>query len=699
MEMNKEFGRYLLVKYLGSGATSDVYLAHDTKLERDVALKILKSALVSDQVSFGRFMIEAQAASKLFHDNIATVLDMGEVDGRNYIAMRYIDGSSLDQHLKQHGPLPWETVRRLAQQIGSAITYAHSQGYIHRDIKPNNIMVDNTGNFVLTDFGLTRAMLHSGMTSTSGAVLGTPPYIPPEIWNGEEATALSDLYSFACVIDETITGRALFSGETTQEIITKHLVKKPGITGYPPSIHHNIQFIIQKALSKKSGDRFPDIRSFLDALLEPEKFDVAEYLAQIDSDERSESDRKNLENLKKKKRRKVITTIVGIGIVILAILCLVGSIVFKEQVAQIRAVFNPSEVTLTVQAAVAPQTKQEASAKITQTSTATVEPTIAPAATITLTPTSTVTPVPQASNKFSVALGSGVEIEMKENASTGLTAYFYRADGSPIQNKYVQLYTQKQDLSGNWVTDQRIDYDDTDNTGAVSFSVAPGQYIIRADFIGYNWGSATDVNGQANIQVEAGKRTEMVMRLSRLLVGFMYADGSVYNGKYVQVYTQQLNISNQWVTKDRVDYGDTDNSGVVEFDLTPGNYIARADFLGYKWGDAVDVTGESNLPLEPGKEYRLIFQLGKLIVVVKDTNNQPVNNKYIQIYYQNEDINSNPTVGDRVDYANLDNTGTAAFDLTPGKYVVRYDDKYYYNIEVQSGKTTTNDGNSIVISN
>ncbi|TSA08634.1 MAG: serine/threonine protein kinase, partial [Deltaproteobacteria bacterium] len=261
MEINKQFGRYLIIKSLGSGATSDVFLAHDTTLERDVALKILKPALVSDQASFGRFTIEAQAASKLFHDNIATVLDMGDIDGRYYIAMRYVDGVSLDEYLRKNDRLPWESVKKLAQQIGSALAHAHTQGYLHRDIKPNNIMVSSKGDFILTDFGLTRAMLESGMTSTTGAVLGTPPYIPPEIWNGKEASPASDQYSLACVIDEAITGRSLFSGNTPQEIITKHLVNKPEISGYPAEIPVNVRFIIQKALSKASADRFPGIQA------------------------------------------------------------------------------------------------------------------------------------------------------------------------------------------------------------------------------------------------------------------------------------------------------------------------------------------------------------------------------------------------------------------------------------------------------
>jgi serine/threonine protein kinase len=347
-DINRQFGRYLIIRFLGSGATSDVFLAHDNTLGRDVALKILKPALVSDRTSFDRFSKEAEAASKMFHNNIATVLDMGDLDGHYYLAMRYAEGMSLDQFLRKNGPLPWDGVKKLIQQIGSALVQAHSQGYIHRDIKPNNIMVSSTGNFILTDFGLTRAMLDSGMTTTTGVVLGTPPYIPPEIWNGKEAGPFSDEYSFACVIDEAITGRALFSGATPQEIITKHLVTPPEISIYPPEIPSNVRLIIQKALSKDSSDRFPDMQSFIRALIDPGNYLVAADHKQaalrqqpissptvpeaipVGNQQQPVSYTKGGETPRVKKQRKSISITVGIFAGLLILVCLVGGFFLKN---------------------------------------------------------------------------------------------------------------------------------------------------------------------------------------------------------------------------------------------------------------------------------------------------------------------------------------------------------------------------------
>jgi len=162
-------------------------------------------------------------------------------------------------------------------------------------------------------------------------------------------------------------------------------------------------------------------------------------------------------------------------------------------------------------------------------------------------------------------------------------------------------------------------------------------------------------------------------------------------GKYVYLYTQQLNTANQWVTKDRVNYYRTDNSGEVVFDVTPGNYIASAEFQGYNWGDAVDVMGEANIPLKSGEILQVVENLGAIVVELKDVDGNPIDGGYVYIYYQENDVNDNPTAGSRIDYKRTDNTGRVEFVLTPGFYSYSYDDQYYYNIEVLPGKTTITD--------
>ena len=263
----KQLGKYEPIELLGSGATADVYQARDTVLGRDVAIKVLKPALVPDTSAFARFMQEAQAAAKLFHNHIATVLDMGEADGRYFIAMRLISGHSLDKILEEEGTLNWNDALLMVKQIGDALDYAHDEGFLHRDVKPSNIIRDDKGNFWLTDFGLTRAMMSTGLTSHTGAVLGTPPYIAPEIWNGEEASPASDQYALACVLYETLTGDVLFKGKTPVAVLTKH-TKGPNFPGsWLDGIPNEIESTLANALSSYPERRYKNMGAFASALI------------------------------------------------------------------------------------------------------------------------------------------------------------------------------------------------------------------------------------------------------------------------------------------------------------------------------------------------------------------------------------------------------------------------------------------------
>ena len=273
-----QLDKYELHELLGAGATADVYRATDTTLGREVALKILKPSLVADTTAFNRFIQEARAAAALFHPNIATVYEIGESEGRYFIAMRYIPGKSLARRLTDDGPLPWAEVQRMASQLGAALDFAHSEGFLHRDIKPANIICAEKGDYVLTDFGLVRAMMNTGLTTHTGALLGTPAYIAPEIWNGEEATPASDQYALACVLYEAITGQPLFRGATPQAVITQHLIKGPQFPeNWPSDVPEGIAEVLGKALSPEPGERYPQVKDFVDALCGQRETEQQQY--------------------------------------------------------------------------------------------------------------------------------------------------------------------------------------------------------------------------------------------------------------------------------------------------------------------------------------------------------------------------------------------------------------------------------------
>ncbi len=328
---------------------------------------------------------------------------------------------------------------------------------------------------------------------------------------------------------------------------------------------------------------------------------------------------------------------------------------------------------------------------LTMTATSTSTPT--PTRTNTAKPTATRTPTQLAVNgEEQVPIGSGVEVTQIENGTTALVAYFLRGDLTPIVNEYVGLYSQKKDLSGNWITDKNIDNEYTDNAGSVTFNVDPGEYIVVSKMRGYNWGNAGDLNGQANLIVESGKTTQMVLKLGILRVGFIYADGKMVDGQYVEIFKQRLSVAGEWVEGDSIVTSLTDNSGEVYYNLTAGNYTVRSTFKGYNWGDAPSFMGEANIPVKPGETTQIVVNLGRLVVAVKDDSGNPVDQKYVEVYFQTNDVIGNPAAGQSINSGHTDNTGSIGFTLTPGKYVIAYSKNYYFNIEVIGGLTTITDG-------
>jgi eukaryotic-like serine/threonine-protein kinase len=258
--------RYEVVRKLGSGGFADVYLANDRLLGRQVALKVLSSRYAHDEQFVERFRREASSAAGLNHPNIVQIYDRGEAEGTYYIAMEYLEGRSLKEIIVKYAPLSPELLMSVAVQILEALRFAHRRDVIHRDIKPQNIIIDNDGRVKVTDFGIARAGSASTMTE-AGSILGTAHYFSPEQAQGQPVEAASDLYSLGVVMYEMATGSLPFDGDNPVSIAMKHVHDRPPAPrSINPLIPENLEAVIMRSLGKRPIDRYLTAQSFLDDL-------------------------------------------------------------------------------------------------------------------------------------------------------------------------------------------------------------------------------------------------------------------------------------------------------------------------------------------------------------------------------------------------------------------------------------------------
>ena len=258
--------RYELGAQLGSGGMARVYLAHDRVLDRQVAVKVLAESYAADPSFVERFRREASAAAGLNHPNIVAVYDRGEADGSYYIVMEYLPGPDLKQVIRRRAPLSPIRSIDYALQILAALGAAHRRDVIHRDVKPQNVMVDEDGNLKVTDFGIARAGEGTQMTE-AGSVIGTAQYLSPEGARGEEVTAASDCYCVGIILYEMLTGRVPFDGERPVAVAMKQ-VNEPPVPPrvYEPDIPPALEAVVLRALEKRPSDRFRSAEEFSEAL-------------------------------------------------------------------------------------------------------------------------------------------------------------------------------------------------------------------------------------------------------------------------------------------------------------------------------------------------------------------------------------------------------------------------------------------------
>ena len=260
---------------------ANVYLAHDTYLDRNVAVKVLRGDLANDEKFVRRFQREALSATSLSHPNIVEIYDVGEDDGQYYIVMEYVDGKTLKQVLKQRGHLSVTEVIDIMLQVTDGMAHAHDAYIIHRDIKPQNIMILSNGMIKITDFGVAIALNSTQLTQTN-SVMGTVHYIPPEQANGKGSTIRSDIYSMGIMMYELLTGFLPYKGDNAVEIALKHLREPlPSVRKFDPTIPQSIENVIIKATAKNPKNRYKDAREMHDDLktaLDASRVDEKRYV-------------------------------------------------------------------------------------------------------------------------------------------------------------------------------------------------------------------------------------------------------------------------------------------------------------------------------------------------------------------------------------------------------------------------------------
>jgi eukaryotic-like serine/threonine-protein kinase len=254
-------GRYELEKLVGSGGMSNVFRAHDRLLERTVAIKILHEQYTRDEDYVERFRREARAVAQLAHPNIVTVIDRGEQDGRQYIVFEYIDGPNL-KDLSTQGPLDPAEAIRLALQVARALSFAHERGLVHRDVKPQNVLLNDDGQAKVTDFGIARSLDVHGVTQT-GTVLGTSDYIAPEQARGQKVDPKTDIYSLGAVLYELLTAEVPYKGDNFVAVAMRHVNEPPpSVLDRRPDCPLRLDLAIQRAMAKDPDERFASMSDF-----------------------------------------------------------------------------------------------------------------------------------------------------------------------------------------------------------------------------------------------------------------------------------------------------------------------------------------------------------------------------------------------------------------------------------------------------
>ncbi|MBC8333128.1 MAG: serine/threonine protein kinase [Anaerolineae bacterium] len=259
-----KLGKYEILEEIGRGGYGTVYRARETVLDVERAVKVLHPALIADSEFIERFRREAKIAAQLEHPHIVPVFELDEYEGSFFLVMKHMQGGSLKDLIAREGRLPYERALEITRQIADALDFAHQKGLVHRDIKPANILFEQEASgetrvvVRLSDFGFAKAIAgtNSASLSASGAMIGTPAYMAPEVWRGKDVTPATDVYSLACVFYEMITGEVLFAGDSPPEVMTKHVLDGPQFPAqWGEDVPENIGDVLERALDQDESKR------------------------------------------------------------------------------------------------------------------------------------------------------------------------------------------------------------------------------------------------------------------------------------------------------------------------------------------------------------------------------------------------------------------------------------------------------------
>ena len=357
--------RYQIIKTIGEGGMANVYLAQDTILNRQVAVKILRGDLADDEKFVRRFQREALSASKLNHPNIVEVYDVGEDNGQYYIVMEYVNGKTLKSLVKKRGALTLPEVIDIMTQLLSAVMCAHDSYIIHRDIKPQNVMILEDGKVKIMDFGIAMALNSNELTQTN-SVMGSVHYLPPEQANGSGSTIKSDIYSLGILMYELLTGKVPFKGDNAVEIAIKQMKEPiPSVCKQNPDIPQSIENIILRACAKNPKNRYDSVKEMYEDVLKalnedemnqkklvykyPEhELEETKVMPNLSRLEKNQKEEEEVPKVKKKKsvKDKILWITGGICAVLVALICLF--IIVYPKLVEVPDVTIPDVSNLTV---------------------------------------------------------------------------------------------------------------------------------------------------------------------------------------------------------------------------------------------------------------------------------------------------------------------------------------------------------------